>query len=146
MKKLAKKMPLGEIGGALAGAIASGVVKNLLEKSAPNLSPVVRSVVITGGGAFLAMQKSPILKGAGLAMVTVGGFDLAKAFLPNMFESMSGVDDIFLSAPADQSILSAPADQSILSAPDDYSINGEEISGASEYGAEYVGAEEYSND
>jgi len=116
------KFPIAEIGGALAGALATGVVKNILEKNAPNLSPTVKAVLITGGGAFFAMQKSPLLKGAGLAMVSVGGYDLVKAFMPG---GMSGIDDIFLSAPADQSILSAPADQSILSGVDDYAINGD---------------------
>jgi len=127
---------MAEIGGAFAGAIASGFVKNLLKKQAPDLDPKIKSLVIAGGGAFLAMQKSPLLKGAGLAMVSVGGYDLAAAFLPDL---ISGVDDIFVSAPADQSILSAPADQSILSAPEEYAINGEEfvINGEEYMGEDY---------
>ena len=134
MKKGKKNLPIAEIGGALAGAIASGVVKKLLDKTAPDLNPTIKGVVIVGGGAFLAMQKSPLLKGAGLAMVSVGGLDLVSAFLPS---GMTGVEDIFLSSPADQSILSAPADQSILSAPDDDSINGEEE--FSMNGEEFIG-------
>jgi len=137
-KSKKSKLPISEIGGALAGAIASGVVKKLLEKSAPDLDPKIKSVVIAGGGAFLAMQKSPLLKGAGLAMVSVGGMDLVSAFLP---DGLFGIDDIFVSSPADQSILSSPADQSILSGPEEYSINGME-----EYsinGEEYMG-EDYS--
>ena len=115
------KLPIAEIGGALAGAVATGIVKKLLDKSAPDLSPTIKGAIITAGGAFLAMQKSPVMKGAGLAMVSVGGYDLVSAFLP---AGVSGIDDIFLSAPADQSVLSAPADQSILSGMDDYAING----------------------
>jgi hypothetical protein len=145
MKK-SKKMnfPVAEIGGALAGAVATGIVKNLLEKSAPNLSPMVRGAVVTGAGAFLAIQKSPLLKGAGLAMVSVGGYDLVKAFMPN---AIGAIDDIFVSAPADQSVLSAPADQSVLSAADDYSINGEDFMGESDYsinGEDSMGESDYS--
>ena len=121
--KKSGKFPVAEIGGALAGAVATGIVKKLLDKSAPDLSPTIKGAIITGAGAFLAMQKSPVVKGAGLAMVSVGGYDLVSAFLP---AGMSGIDDIFLSAPADQSILSAPADQSILSGGDDYAINGDD--------------------
>jgi hypothetical protein len=145
MKKSKKSnLPVMEIGGALAGAVATGIVKNLLEKSAPNLSPMIRGAVVTGAGAFLAIQKSPLLKGAGLAMVSVGGYDLVKAFMPN---AIGAIDDIFVSAPADQSVLSAPADQSVLSGADDYSINGEEFMGESDYsinGEEFMGADEYS--
>lgn len=140
------KLPMAEIGGALAGAIASKVVGNLIEKSLPNVSPTIRGGIVAAGGALLAMQKSPVLKGAGLAMVSVGGFELASAFLP---AGLSGVDDLFVSAPADQSILSAPADQSILSEPyyvngeylgEDYAINGDDnINGDGEYlGEDYA--------
>ena len=121
--KKSGKFPVAEIGGALAGAVATGIVKKLLDKSAPNLSPTIKGAIITGSGAFLAMQKSPVVKSAGLAMVSVGGYDLVSAFFP---AGLSGIDDIFLSAPADQSILSAPADQSILSGGDDYAINGDD--------------------
>jgi hypothetical protein len=131
MKKMGK-LPMAEIGGALVGAVASKVVGNLIEKSLPNLSPTIRGGIIAAGGALLASQKSPLLKGAGLAMVSVGGAELAAAFLP---AGLSGIDDIFVSAPADQSILSAPADQSILSGfedginefiGEDYSMNGDD--------------------
>ena len=132
MKKLKGKLPMAEIGGALAGAIASKVVGNLIEKNLPNVSPTIRGGIVAAGGALLAMQKSPVLKGAGLAMVSVGGFELASAFLP---AGLSGIDDLFVSAPADQSILSAPADQSILSAPEylnDY-IGEDSMNGSDEY-------------
>lgn len=139
MKKSKKmSLPLAEIGGALAGAVATGLVKNLLEKTAPNLSPMVKGAVVTGAGAFIAMQKSPLLKGAGLAMVSVGGYDLVKAFMP---DTIGAIDDIFLSLPADQSVLSLPADQSVLSGYDD-TINGEVYLGADDYsinGEEYMG-------
>jgi len=124
------KLPIGEIGGALAGAIAAGFVKKILIKSAPDLSPTIKGAVITGAGAFLAMQKSPIMKGAGLAMVSVGGLELVNAFMP---DALGGIEDIFLSAPADQSILSAPADQSILSGMDDYAINGDDSINGDDY-------------
>jgi hypothetical protein len=148
MKKMGK-LPMAEIGGALVGAIASGYVKKLITKSAPDLDPKIKGVVIAGAGAFLAMQKSPLLKGAGLAMVSVGGVELANAFLPDA--GLSGMDDLFVSAPADQSILSAPADQSILSGYDDginefigedYSINGDDFSMNGDDGMngdEYIG-------
>jgi len=136
MKKSKKmSLPLAEIGGALGGAVATGIVKNLLEKS--GLNPTVRGAIVAGGGAFLAMQKNPIVKGAGLAMVTVGGYDLVKAFLPN---TIGAIDDIFVSLPADQSVLSLPADQSVLSGDD--SINGEIFMGADDFsmnGEEYMG-------
>lgn len=144
MKKSKKmNLPIMEIGGALAGAVATGVVKNLLDKSAPNLSPMIKGAVVTGAGAFIAMQKSPLLKGAGLAMVSVGGYDLVKAFMPN---AIGAIDDIFVSAPADQYILSAPADQSVISGEeymgaDEYSINGDDSINGSD---EYMGADEYS--
>jgi hypothetical protein len=118
------KLPIAEIGGALAGAIAAGFVKKTLIKNAPDLSPTIKGAIITGAGAFLAMQSNSIMKGAGLAMVSVGGLELVNAFMPDL--GINGVDDIFLSAPADQSILSAPADQSILSGGDDYAINGDD--------------------
>jgi len=148
MKKSKKSnLPVMEIGGALVGAVATGIVKNLLEKS--GLNPTIRGAVVTGAGAFLAIQKSPVLKGAGLAMVSVGGYDLVKAFMPN---AIGAIDDIFVSAPADQMILSAPADQSIISGDDVFlgemdTINGEEFMGADEYsinGEEFMGADEYS--
>jgi len=147
MKKSKKSnLPVMEIGGALVGAVATGIVKNLLEKS--GLNPTIRGAVVTGAGAFLAIQKSPVLKGAGLAMVSVGGYDLVKAFMPN---AIGAIDDIFVSAPADQMILSAPADQSIISG-DEFmgemdSINGDEFMGESDYsinGDEFMGADEYS--
>jgi len=151
MKK-GKKMslPLAEIGGALAGAVATGIVKNILEKNAPNLSPMVRGAVVTTGVAFLATQKSTLLKGAGLAMVSVGGYDLVKAFMP---DTMGAIDDIFMSSPADQSVLSSPADQFILSGADEYAINGDDFMGADDYaingddsmnGEDFMGADDYS--
>ena len=157
MKKSKKmSLPFAEIGGALAGAVATGIVKNMLEKNAPNLSPMVRGAVVTAGGAFLATQKSPLLKGAGLAMVSVGGYDLVKAFMP---DTMGAIDDIFMSSPADQSVLSSPADQFILSGADDYAINGDDFMGADDYaingddfmgesdginGEDFMGADDYS--
>jgi len=146
MKKSKKmSLPLAEIGGALAGAVATGIVKNILEKNAPNLSPMVRGAVVTAGGAFLATQKSPLLKGAGLAMVSVGGYDLVKAFMP---DTMGAIDDIFMSSPADQSLLSSPADQSLLSGADDYAINGDDFMGADDYainGDDFMGADDSMN-
>ena len=157
MKKMGK-LPMAEIGGALVGAVASKVVGNLIEKSLPNLSPTIRGGIIAAGGALLASQKSPLLKGAGLAMVSVGGAELAAAFLP---AGLSGIDDIFVSSPADQSILSAPADQSILSGyddginefigddgmnGDDFSMNGDDGMNGDEYiGEDYQINGEFEN-
>ena len=131
--KMKGKLPMAEIGGALVGAVASKVVSNLIEKQMPNVSPMIKGGIIAVAGGVLAMQKSPILKGAGLAMVSVGGVDLASAFLPS---GVSGVEDLFINSPADQSVLSAPADQSVLSGTDDYISEDYSINGESEYIAE----------
>jgi hypothetical protein len=57
-----------------------------------------------------------MLKGIGFGMVAKGGADLASSLIPGI----GNVDEVFLSAPADQSILSLPADQSVLSGEDDF--------------------------
>lgn len=121
------KLPLNEVLGVVGGAVAAGFVKNLVEKQLPNVPDTIKSLIPIGAGIFLAGNKNVILKGVGYGMVAKGGADLAAAFIPG---AVSGVDDIFLSAPADQSILSLPADQSVLSGmEDDYLGEGEEING-----------------
>jgi len=142
-KKSKMKLPINEVLGVVGGAIAAGFVKKTVENQLPNVPDYVKSLIPIGVGVFLAGNKNVILKGVGYGMVAKGGSDLAAAFIPG---TVSGVDDIFLSAPADQSILSLPADQSVLSGlEDDYlgeaeEINGDEMMSGEE--AEYMGADE----
>lgn len=132
-KKSKMKLPIQEVIGVVAGAVAAGVVTKFVNDKLPNIPNSVKSLIPIGVGVFLAGNKNTILRGAGFGMVAKGGSDLAAAFIPNI----AGVDDLFISDPADQSILSLPADQSLLSGPDDYmgedfigeDFIGEDISG-----------------
>ena len=131
MKRMTKgKFPTMQILGVVAGSVAAGMVGKLVLKYMPTASATVQALVPVAAGAFLAMQKSEILKGAGFGMVAAGGSALVDAFMP---AAVTGVDDYFMSEyddfvslPADQSILSSPADQSILSGYDEDVMNGEE--------------------
>ena len=126
------KMPVQQVLGVLAGAVAANLAGQLVNKMLPNTSNTVKGLIPVGLGVFLAMQKNEIVKGAGYGMVAKGGGDLVSSMLP----SISGIDtdELFLSEsyddmlglPADQSILSLPADQSILSGMDEDGINGED--------------------
>jgi hypothetical protein len=120
-KKFKMKAPINEILGVIGGAVAAGYVTNIVAKNFPDLKPTYQALIPIAAGFFLAGNKSPILRGVGFGMVGKGGSDLAGAFLP----SVNGVDDIFLSSPADQSILSLPADQSVLMGDDDF-LNGDD--------------------
>ena len=120
-KKTKMKLPINEVLGVVAGAVAAGFVTKFIDDKLPNLPGAVKSLIPIGAGIFLAGNKNTIVKGAGYGMVAKGGANLAASLLPG---SVSGVDDIFLSAPADQSILSLPADQSVLSGDDE--MNGDE--------------------
>ena len=113
------KLPMQEVLGVIAGAVAANLVAKAVDKAMPTGSPVIKALIPVAAGVFLATQKNALVKGAGFGMVAKGGSSLVDAFLPNMgaiddIFSMTGDDD-FLSLPADQSILSLPADQSILS-------------------------------
>ena len=116
------KLPMQEVLGVIAGAVAANLVAKAVDKAMPTGSPVIKALIPVAAGVFLATQKNALVKGAGFGMVAKGGSSLVDAFLPNMgaiddIFSMTGDDD-FLSLPADQSILSLPADQSILSGND----------------------------
>jgi hypothetical protein len=116
------KLPIQEVLGVIAGAVAANLVAKAVDKAMPTGSPVVKALIPVAAGVFLATQKNALVKGAGFGMVAKGGSSLVDAFLPNMgaiddIFTMTGDDD-FLSLPADQSILSLPADQSILSGMD----------------------------
>lgn len=116
------KLPMQEVLGVIAGAVAANLVAKAVDKAMPTGSPVIKALIPVAAGVFLATQKNALVKGAGFGMVAKGGSSLVDAFLPNMgaiddIFSMTGDDD-FLSLPADQSILSLPADQSILSGSD----------------------------
>lgn len=134
-KKSKMKLPIQEVVGVVAGAVAAGIVTKLVNDKLPNLPQAVKSLIPVGAGIFLAGNKNTILRGAGYGMVAKGGADLASAFIPNM----SGVDDLFLSEPADQSILSLPADQSLLSGNEDFV--GEEFIGEDFIGEDISGDE-----
>jgi hypothetical protein len=129
-KKFKMKAPINEILGVVGGAVAAGYVNNLVSKQFPDLSNTVKSLIPIGLGVVLAGNKNAILRGVGFGMVGKGGADLASAFLP----AVNGPDDIFLSAPADQSILSLPADMSVLSGDDDF-LSGDDdmISGDEDF-------------
>ena len=127
-KKIKMKLPINEILGVVGGAVAASYVKSLVAKNFPDLKSTYQALIPIAAGVFLAGNKNTMLRGVGFGMVGKGGADLASAFLPGV----GGVDDIFLSAPADQSILSLPADMSVLSGDDDFMagdddmINGDE--------------------
>jgi len=125
-KKMMSKLPLQEVLGVIAGAVAANLVTKAVNKAMPTGSPVIKSLIPVAAGVFLATQKNPLVKGAGFGMVAKGGSALVDAFLPN---AVGQIDDLFmngdddmLSLPADQSILSLPADQSILSGMDEDGI------------------------
>jgi hypothetical protein len=139
------KLPIQEVLGVIAGAVAANLVAKAVDKAMPTGSPVIKALIPVAAGVFLATQKNALVKGAGFGMVAKGGSSLVDAFLPNMGQiddifSMTGDDD-FLSLPADQSILSLPADQSILSGMDmmdgmDEGIQQDEMSILSGYDME----------
>jgi hypothetical protein len=131
-KKMTSKLPLQEVLGVIAGAVAANLVTKAVDKAMPTGSPVIKSLIPVAAGVFLATQKNPLVKGAGFGMVAKGGSALVDAFLPN---AMGQVDDLFMNGdddmlglPADQSILSLPADQSILSGMDEDGIMADEMS------------------
>jgi len=137
MTKKKMKLPINEALGVVAGSIAAGFASNLIKKNLPTLPAAAQAGLPIVLGVFLAGNKNTIMRGAGFGMIAKGGSDLAASLLPNM---LAGVDDIFLSEPADQSILSLPADQSILAGNDEFV--GEEFVGEEFVGEEFVGAEE----
>jgi hypothetical protein len=131
-KKMMSKLPLQEVLGVIAGAVAANLVTKAVNKAMPTGSPVIKSLIPVAAGVFLATQKNPLVKGAGFGMVAKGGSALVDAFLPN---AVGQVDDLFMNGdddmlglPADQSILSLPADQSILSGMDEDGIMEDEMS------------------
>ena len=129
-KKMTSKLPMQEILGVIAGAVAANLVSKAVDKAMPTGSNTVKALIPVGLGVFLAMQKNSLVKGAGLGMVAKGGSSLADAFISAPIDDslfMSGDDDM-LGLPADQSILSLPADQSILSGVDEDGIAEDELS------------------
>jgi hypothetical protein len=108
------KLPINEVLGVVAGAVAAGFVSKLINDKLPNTPGFVKSLIPIGLGVFMAGNKNAIVKGAGFGMVAKGGADLASTLIPGIGEA----EDIFMSSPADQSILSLPADQSVLSGED----------------------------
>ena len=121
-KRSKMKLPINEVLGVVAGAVAAGFVSKLVNNKLPNTPGFVKSLIPIGVGVFLAGNKNAILKGAGFGMVAKGGAELASTLIPGIGEA----EDIFMSSPADQSILSLPADQSVLSGEDDYEYVGED--------------------
>jgi hypothetical protein len=125
------KFPVQEAAGIIAGSLAAGFVSKLINDKLPNVPSIVRALIPVGAGLFLAGQKNAIAKNAGLGMIAAGGTSLAKAFIPGIG---AGVDDLFLSEPADMSILSLPADQSILAGEIEGMDEMGEIEGMDEMG------------
>jgi hypothetical protein len=115
-RKSKMKLPINEVLGVVAGAVAAGFVSKLVNDKLPNVPGVVKALIPIGAGVFLTGNKNTMLKGIGFGMVAKGGADLASSLIPGI----GNVDEVFLSAPADQSILSLPADQSVLSGEDDF--------------------------
>jgi hypothetical protein len=134
---MAKKMkfPVQEAAGIVAGSIAAGFVVKLINDKLPNVPAVVKSLIPIGAGLFLSGQKNTIVKMAGLGMISTGGLNLAKAFVPGI-----GAMDDLLGAPADQSILSLPADQSILAGDD--LLAGDEFVGEDFVAEDFVNGSE----
>ena len=122
-KKSKMKLPINEVLGVVAGAVAAGFVSKLVNDKLPNVPGVVKSLIPVGVGVFLAGNKNTIIKGAGFGMVAKGGADLASTLIPGI----GNIDEVFLSAPADQSILSLPADQSVLSGDDDFIVQDDDF-------------------
>lgn len=119
-RKSKMKLPINEVLGVVAGAVAAGFVSKLVNDKLPNVPGVVKALIPIGAGVFLTGNKNTMLKGIGFGMVAKGGAELASTLIPGI----GNVDEVFLSAPADQSILSLPADQSVLSGNDDFMISG----------------------
>ena len=122
MAKKKMKLPINEVLGVVAGAVAAGFVSKLVNDKMPNTPGYIKALIPIGAGIFLTGNKNAIIKGAGFGMVAKGGADLASTLIPGIGEA----EDIFMSAPADQSILSLPADQSVLSGEEDYEFVGED--------------------
>ena len=110
------KLPINEVLGVVAGAVAAGFVVSVVDKNLPNVDKNIKALIPIGAGIFLTANKNTMIKGVGFGMVAKGGADLAASLIPGI----GNVDEVFLSAPADQSILSLPADQSVLSGEDDF--------------------------
>ena len=142
MAKMMKgKLPTNEILGIIAGSVAAGFAAKAVNQFLPTAPAPVKNLIPVGLGIFLAMQKNPLVKGAGFGMIAKGSASIVEAFglgQPNVDELFLSEADEFMSSPADQSILSAPMDQSILSAMDEEGINGmEELSMMSAYDDEF---------
>lgn len=123
MAKMMKgKLPTNEILGIIAGSVAAGFATKAVNQFLPTAPAPVKNLIPVGLGIFLAMQKNPLVKGAGFGMIAKGSASIVEAFglgAPNVDELFLSEADDYMSAPADQSILSAPMDQSILSAYDE---------------------------
>jgi len=115
------KLPINEVLGVVAGAVAAGFVSKLVNDKMPNTPGYIKALIPIGAGIFLTGNKNAIIKGAGFGMVAKGGAELAGTLIPGI----GNIDEVFLSAPADQSILSLPADMSVLSGDDDF-MNGDD--------------------
>lgn len=134
------KLPTNEILGIIAGSVAAGFATKAVNQFLPTAPAPVKNLIPVGLGILLAMQKNPLVKGAGFGMIAKGSASIVEAFgigQPNVDELFLSEMDM-MSAPMDQSILSAPADQSILSAMDEESISGmEELSMMNAYDDEF---------
>lgn len=142
MAKMMKgKLPTNEILGIIAGSVAAGFAAKAVNQFLPTAPAPVKNLIPVGLGIVLAMQKNPLVKGAGFGMIAKGSASIVEAFglgQPNVDDLFLSEADDFLSAPADQSILSLPADQSILSAMDEEGLSeADELSLMSAYDDEF---------
>ncbi len=113
MAKKNTKIEFTQILGVIGGAVGAQILNKTVEKFAPDLNPLVKSVIPIGVGVFLSTQKNTMFKGVGYGLIGSGGVSLVNAFMP---QGVTGIEEFFMDGPAGQDILSDPAGQDILSA------------------------------
>ena len=72
-KKSKMKLPINEVLGVVAGAVAAGFVSKLVNDKLPNVPGIVKALIPIGAGIFLTGNKNTMLKGVGFGMVAKGG-------------------------------------------------------------------------
>jgi hypothetical protein len=100
MAKMTKgKLPTNEILGIIAGSVAAGFAAKAVNQFLPTAPAPVKNLIPVGLGVFLAMQRNPLVKGAGFGMIAKGSASIVEAFglgQPN-------VDELFLFRQINQS-------------------------------------------
>lgn len=133
MAKKNTKIEFTQILGVIGGAVGAQILNKTVEKFAPDLNPLVKSVIPIGVGVFLSTQKNTMFKGVGYGLIGSGGVSLVNAFMP---QGVTGIEDFFMDGPAGQDILSAAVDEEgnfigyvnssgdIIEAPENFEENG----------------------